>query len=281
MTNKKRTGIFLVVLLTIVLLTVVVLASLPGSAMNQLTSPASGALQPFFTIVQKSTEGVTNFFRSIRDGMAIQEENKLLRQENAELRNKLSQNEEAVLQYQELKEAFQLKDAYAEYDIVAARVLNHEIGVGFDLFRIGLGTMDGIRATQELSYAVVDAESRLVGRVMSSDLTSSKVLPLSHSGFSVSGKVDVVKGALVRVRGDLAEQINGRLIIDQIPRNARIMPGDRLVTSGSGGLFPAGLLIGTIDEVRINETNLEQTATLIPATDMMDLSVVFVMRGKQ
>jgi rod shape-determining protein MreC len=72
----------------------------------------------------------------------------------------------------------------------------------------------------------------------------------------------------------------GLCIIDQIPSTASLKSGDRIVTSGLGGLFPAGILIGEVVEVRQSSTVLSRQAVLRPTVDLQNLTVVFVMKGQ-
>ena len=280
MPGRFRNRIFIVVFTVLLLASVILLSSLPGSPLNDLTSPISAFLEP----VQKGLIGVsdqvTGFFESLREGMRIRQENKDLVDENAGLRSQIAQLEEAGRQYAELKDAFQLKDQFDRYDILGARVMTREIGTWFDVFRIDLGKMDGLSVTETLSFAVVDARSRLIGRVLSTDAVSGKVLPLLHEGFAVAARINAVNGALLTVRGDFDLKEQGLCLVSQIPANAELQVGDELVTSGIGGLFPAGIKIGTIVSIKDTETSDQRTAVLQPYADLENLSTVFVMRGK-
>jgi rod shape-determining protein MreC len=275
-----RSRIFTVVLTTLALLALILLSSLPGSPISQLTSPFTGILEPVQKGVRAIVDGVDGFFEALVDGIRIREENQTLKLENANLKNQISQLQEAGRQYDELKSALQLKDTYDRYEVVGGRVMTREIGSWFDVLRIDLGTRDGLVVTETASFAVVDAQSQLIGRVLSTDLTSAKILPLTHEGFAVSSKVDAVNGSLMRVHGDLDLQHQGLCLVDQIPVNASLHVGDTLVTSGLGGLFPAGIVIGEIVQIRDSDVSLQRQAVLRPAAELQNLSVVFVMKGR-
>jgi rod shape-determining protein MreC len=268
------------VILTLGLIALILLSSLPGSPLSQLTSPFSVVLEPVQKAVLGSTSAIRTGTAAVFDAVRIRQENEALKLENAALVNEITQLEEAGRQFEELKDALQLKDTYSRYEIVGGRLMTREIGNWFDVFRIDLGSQDGLVVTENSSYAVVDAKSQLVGRILSTDLTSAKILPLIHEGFSVSAKLDSVNGALVRVRGDYDLKDQGLCIIDQIPSTASLKSGDRIVTSGLGGLFPAGILIGEVVEVRQSSTVLSRQAVLRPTVDLQNLTVVFVMKGQ-
>lgn len=275
-----RTRIFTIVLTSLILITIVLLSSFPGSPLNHLTSPLSAVFEPIQTGFSRAVGNVTGFWQSLTDAAAIRLENERLLQENASLRNDVAQLQEAGRQYNELKSALQLRDEFDRYEIVGSRVMTREIGSWFDVFKIDQGTRDGLIVTETMSFAVVDAESRLVGRILSSDLTTAKVLPLLHEGFSVSARVDDVNGAIVRLRGDIDYKSSGLCIIDQIPASAFLRVGDVLKTSGLGGLFPAGIVIGEVVEIRDESIPGQRTAVVRPAAELDKLTAVFVMKGR-
>ncbi len=280
MPEGMRNRIFTIVLTTLALLALIMLSSLPGSPLSQLTSPFSRILEPVQQGVRTVVDGVSGFFESLTDGMRIRAENQTLHLENASLKNQIAQLAEAGRQYEELKSALQLKDNYDRYEIIGGRVMTREIGSWFDVLRIDLGSRDGLVVTETESYAVVDAQSQLIGRILSTDVSSAKILPVTHEGFAVSGKVNAVNGALMRVHGDLDLKARGLCLVDQIPVNASLHVGDQLVTSGLGGLFPAGIVIGRIIEIRDNPVLLLRQAVLQPAAELQNLSVLFVMKGR-
>ncbi len=279
MEKPKRNRIFLVVFTTILLLALIVLSSLPGSPLHFLTTPVSLVLRPVESALTRGLDQVTGFFQSLTEGVRIRQENEALKAENARLKNTISQLEDAGRQYEQFQEAFEIKDRYARYDIVGARVLTREIGLWFDVFRIDVGSADGLRVSETQSFAVVDAQSNLIGRVVSSDLISAKVLPLLHEGFSVSACVDRPDGALMRVRGSLELRDQGLCLADQITVDAPVFPGDVLVTSGLGGLFPAGIPIGVVRAVEESQTRTQRQAVVEPFVDLSQLTLVFVMKG--
>lgn len=272
--------IFAVVFITLLLVAVVLLSSLPGSPLNFLTSPLSILLEPVQKSIVSATDWVSGLYVSVADGVAIREQNKQLIEENAALRNQIALLEEAGRQYGELKSAFKLKDRFDAFEIIGCRIMTREIGTWFDVFRIDAGSQDGLAVTENQSFAVVDAQSHLIGRLISNDTSSSKVLPLLHEGFSVSAKINSVSSPLFRVRGDLDLKESGMCMIDQIPANASIKIGDEVISSGAGGLFPAGLAIGKIVQIIENDARNQRQAYLLPYADFQNLSTVFVMKGK-
>ena len=184
--------------------------------------------------------------------------------------------DEQYMNYEELKNAFHIRDTFSNYDIYGASILSREADEWFSVIRINAGKNEGIVLEQGQSYPVVDTEMNLVGRVIETQGSNSMVLPLLHEGFSASGKVNEVNGASVIVSGDAVLKKSGLCRVKAFDKGIKLEPGTVIVTSGEGGLFPDGIPIGTI--VTVDYSNpTEVTATLRPFSNIGELEDVFVM----
>ncbi len=267
---------FIVLAVSLLLIAGIILSFLPGSPLKAAVGIASNAVSPAQKGVKTTGNAFSDFWAAIADGIAIREENKTLKEEIADLKYRLNQYEEAAIRYEELKEAFHIRDTFSNYDIYGATILSREADEWFSVIRINAGKNEGISLEQGQSYPVVDVEMNLVGRVIETQGSDSKVLPLLHEGFSVAGKVNEVNGASVIVSGDSVLKRSGLCKVKGIEKGVRLVPGTVIVTSGEGGLFPDGIPIGTI--VSVDESNpVEVTATLKPFSNIGELEDVFVM----
>ena len=271
---KSKWFIALVVLL--VLAACAILSLVPGSPVKKLLQPVQLVTTPAQSIVKKAGDTLSDFWSAITDGIAIREENKALKEQIADLRYHLTQNEEAALRYEELKDALHIKDTFSNYVIYGAAILSRESDEWFSTIRLNAGAADGIVLEAGNSYPVLDVEMNLVGRVIESSDTESRVLPLLHEGFAVAGKVNEVNGATFMVVGDAELKRQGLCLIKGIDPEVRIQPGMEIVTSGDGGLFPEGIPIGVIESVDYSNP-LDVTATLNPYSQIGKLEDVFIM----
>ncbi len=270
--NKR----FLTAVTLLILLAVIVLGSLPGSPLNAVLKPIGAIVNPVQKAVKLSGNSITAFWAALTDGIAIRNENEQLRAEIAELQYQLNQNEEAAIRYEELQEAFHIREVFSNYDIFGASVLSRESDEWFSVIRVGAGNSDGIYLEQGQSLAVVDVRMNLVGRVIEVNEDDSDILLLLHEGFQVSGKVNAVNGATFLIVGDASLKQQGLCLVTGIDPDTIPNVGDEIVTSGDGGLFPQGIPIGVIESVDTsNELNI--TATLRPYSDIEDLNDIFIM----
>lgn len=272
LTNKRfLTGISLLIILA-----VIILGSIPGSPLNAVLKPVGALVNPIQKIVKMSGNSIDSFWAALTDGIAIRNENEQLRAEIAELQYQLNQNEEAAIRYEELQEAFHIREVFSNYDIFGASVLSRESDEWFSVIRVGAGNSDGIYLEQGQSLAVVDVRMNLVGRVIEVNEDDSDILLLLHEGFQVSGKVNAVNGATFIIVGDASLKQQGLCLVTGIDPDTIPSVGDEIVTSGDGGLFPQGIPIGVIESVDTsNELNI--TATLRPYSNIEDLNDIFIM----
>lgn len=272
LTNK----LFIVIMAVLLILAAIILSVLPGSPLNKALKPLGKVLAPIQRVVKSTGNGISDFWAAINDGIAIRNENKELKAEIAELQYELTQNEEANIRYEELKDAFHIRDTFSNYDIFQATVLSREADEWFSVIRIGLGNRDGVELETGKSLAVVDVRMNLIGRIIEVSDDESKILPLLHEGFVVSGKVNAVNGASVTVMGDASLKNQGLCLVTNIDENIILEPGTEIVTSGDGGLFPQGIPIGVIETVD-DSNSIAITATLRPYSSIGTLNDVFVM----
>ena len=267
--------LFVIALVSLILIAFIVFSAIPGSPLSNVTKPLSVIVDPIQSVFKKAGSKISDFYAAIAEGMEIRKENEELREEIAELEYQIQQGEEAKLRWEELKSAFAIQDTFENYHIYGASVLTRESDDWFSVIRIDVGERDDFDSSTT-SYAVVDARMNLVGRVMVTDEDSSKVLPLLHEGFSASAKVNVVNGALVLVTGDFTLKNDGLCLVSRIPSNIVLHKGDELVTSGEGGLFPAGIPIGVIESFDDSDPD-NLTATLRPYASVADIKDVFIL----
>ena len=271
---KSKWFIALIVLL--VLAAGAILSLLPGSPIKKLLKPVQLVSSPAQSLVKSAGDTLSDFWSAITDGIAIREENRALKEQIADLRYRLTQNEEAALRYEELKDALHIKDMFSNYEIYGASILSRESDEWFSTIRLNAGINDGIALEEGNSYPVLDVEMNLVGRVIETSDTESRVLPLLHEGFAVAGKVNEVNGTTFMIYGDAELKRQGLCLVKDIDPDVRIEPGMEIVTSGDGGLFPEGIPIGVIESVDYSNP-LNVTATLRPYSQIGKLEDVFIM----
>lgn len=268
--------LFIVILTSLLLLSAIILSCVPDSPVKNILKPVGAIVSPIQRGIKDLGNQFTDFWVAITDGIAIRQENEELREEIIRLEYLLTRNEEARIRYEELMDAFHIRDTFSNFEIYGATILSRESDEWFSVIRIALGLSDGIPQVDNNSYVVVDPRMNLVGRIIEINNAESTILPILHEGFVVVGKVNEVNGATVTITGDAALKRDELCLVTNIDENVILEVGDEIVTSGEGGLFPQGIPIGVIESVDYSDP-LNITATLRPYSNIGSLNDVFVM----
>lgn len=269
--------VMLIVLVTVALLAASILTALPGTTRSRIGDYFGRLFDPLLVRFQQGSAAVRGYFGAVSENKELRLRIEELEEEKAGLNLQLLQNFNKLRAYEELKLALKLTTSFEDKDIHGAAVINRELGPAFDLLRIKAGRVHGVAPAGNQTLPVVDQNMALVGRVHSSELGSSKVLPLLHEAFAVSAQVEGSYRSSFRVRGDLGLQASGLCVADNIAEGTPIRQGDRLVTSGESGIYPEGILIGTVTEIIPDTSGKIMSCMVEPAVDFAHLHYVFVL----
>ncbi len=279
--KRRVPRMMVIVLVTVALLALFILTALPGATRSRLGDFFGRVFYHLTSAFRKAIDGVSGFFTAVGDNRDLKLRVEELEEEVGKLNREIIENQEKIRAYDELKDALNLITRFDDSKVIGSVVLNDEIGPYYDLMRIKAGRKHGLDAGGNISFPVVDQSSALVGRVHSSETYSSKVMSLLHEAFSVSARVEGSYRSSFRVRGDVALREEGLCLGDSIPEGVPVKVGDRIVTSGEGGIFPGGIPIGEVISVSSSEDGKVVTCVIKPACDFDTLQYVFVILERE
>ncbi len=262
----------IVVIITLVLIVCIGLAINPQSNVNWfgniISVPFTSVEKLFSYAGQQVEEGISLF----SDVESLRAENKVLKETIDKLNNERTEYLRLKNENEDLKNVLKIKDQLADLDFVGANIIAKDSGNFFNIFLIDIGSTDGI------SYNMPVITSKgLVGKVSSAQPFSSKIISIIEDGSSASAIVSKT-GDLVVVKGDLKLSKEGLCRLEYIPSDLDLAQGDVIETSGKGGVYPKGLIIGTVKEVRQGESDLDRYAIVEPAVDLKRLNQVTVLK---
>ncbi len=235
---------------------------------EDLLLTAISPVQGFFSEVGGAA---SDFFQGVTSYREILEENRNLREELASRDNFRQQLLELQKENYRLREMLGFKER-TEYELLPAEVIARDPTHWFETIVINKGHYHDI----EENMAVVTAEG-LVGNVFQVSRNSSRVLLLTDSRRAVSILVQRSRdpGTAGIVEGYPEEE--GFLRVINLPPEANIQPGDSIISSGMGGIFPKGLIVGQVMEVDKDQYGLLQQAVVRPAVNFNRLEEVFIV----
>ncbi len=193
------------------------------------------------------------------------EDNRQLIDENRTLRAVLTQSDEVRLENKRLRLLLDFKEAQ-EIETLPARVIAEDASTWFRTIMIDKGNEQGVIE----GMPVVVAEG-VVGRVVRSSPRFSRVLLITDASSAIASLLqDNRARGVCRGQGD-------QLVFDFVLRQEDVSIGDRVVTSGMGGVFPKGLVVGNVKSVDRQEFGLFQTIAVTPSVDFSHLEEVLIL----
>jgi rod shape-determining protein MreC len=270
-TNK----IFILVVVVVLLLALAAVSYSELSGVNIISNIISVPAAPLQRAYAFVTGKVGDFFGYFEDVKKLKDENEQLSQRISELEQQLLDIDRLTKENEELRAALNFKDQYEEYNFLGASIIAKDPGNWFDVFTVNRGINDGI----ENNSPVITAYG-LVGRVSKTDLMTSRVVSIIDMDSTVSARLSKSRDLIV-IRGDVELRAKGLCRADYIPPNTDIMPGDTVETSGMGGLYPKGIIIGKVVKVVKNEGQYDSYAIIQPMVDFKRLEDVIILTKKE
>jgi len=221
-----------------------------------------------------AASGVKDFFIWLVNWREMARENQSYAQQIAQLTAERDLLEEQLAETRQ-NSGILTYQAQLNTQSVYARVIARENGSWLEQFTINRGTNDGIAVDM-----VVVNEDGLVGRIMEVGESYAKVITIVDPRSSVSIMLQRSRDEGVLKGTQDAGARSPQCTLEYLPFNADMVPGDKVVTSDLGGVFPRGLTVGTIVEAA-SAKNSGQYALVEPAVDFGQISHVLVLTGLQ
>lgn len=231
------------------------------------------AASPVEKGVHSSSQGIKEVWDRYLFLVGLESENRNLRKKIAELQNEINSYREMYYEVGRLKKLLSLEETII-YSAVAARVISHERSSLFKTIIIDKGTDEGLNE----SLPVVTHQG-IVGRVIESSWNVSRVLLVTDYNSNIDA---LVQGS--RAQGIMQGGGQQLARLKYVQRTDEVKAGDTVVTSGLGGVFPKGLVLGTVVVAEKGEKGLFQSVEVAPAVDFTKLEEVLVLmpeKGKE
>ncbi|OQB16043.1 MAG: Cell shape-determining protein MreC precursor [Firmicutes bacterium ADurb.Bin193] len=262
------------ILLLVITVLILVMAALYTAERQSVTfgeDLVASVITPVQSLATAASQTVIRFAGYFGDIDRLRTENERMQNEINELSDTVRTLEQYRLENERLREMLNLKDNAKEYNLVASRVIAKDPGGWFNSFTIDKGTSDG------LAYRMpVITSAGLVGHIYEIGSDWAKVITIIDSGSSVGATVARTRDVAV-VESDIALSGEGLCKMTYLSKSSTVITGDIIETSGLGGIYPKGLLIGKVREIRSETAGISQYAIIEPAVDFGRISEVFVI----
>lgn len=267
--------------LFILLISIIILVVLIGYSMRdrdnltlgeQFVNDAVGWAQ---NIIYTPMDFFTNIFTNIDDIKNTYQENKILKEKLSEYKTLIYEVQELKKENNELRDSIELTDSIRKFNPIQSTVISRSPERWIEQVTLNKGSKAGIKK----NMAVITADG-MIGKIQSvSPFTSTVQLLTGFDQYNrISATISRKKGKdIFGIIEEYDEESDSLLfkIIDESDKDLK--EGELVVSSGLGGVFPAGLAIGKVKEVIPDKYGLTETALIEPAADMYDINHVIVV----
>lgn len=260
-----------------VLLVVLVVLNLPEQKAERLKLAVGGLFLPLFGMAGSTQNLIDQAASSLAPRSTLFKEISDLRKENQQLREQLMQVQEAWRENARLRQALNWQQR-VPWQLKLARVIGQDPANWWRTLIIDAGSRDreGIRT----NMTVITADG-LVGRISEVGIDRSRVAMVGDPNCRFSAQVLEPRDKSIVAKGIVQPSPSSldRTLVDlvYVPGGSLLKPGQPVLTSGDGGIFRKGILVGQIVDVRTNDFGLNLEARVKLAVNLDRLEEVWVL----
>ncbi len=232
----------------------------------------SVVVTPFQQLTAAISDGVSSIWEKYASIDDIIAENETLLSENAELRQQLVEYDRLKAENEAYKALAKIQAQNTERTYVSSFVIGRDPLDEFGGFTLDKGSADGI----EENDTVVSDKGYLLGVVVEVDVTSCKVMTILHPSFNAAGVVSRTRENGI-ITGSADQADDGMCLLTNLDRATETQAGDQVITTGLGGVFPADILVGTVQQVQPEVSGKSSVAVVKPGADPLTAKHVFII----
>src|SRR3989338_6652823 len=225
-------------------------------------------VSPLQELIVHTEKKSKNFFATYINLREVQKKNQELSEELNRMYFLVNQLEEAKIENGRLRKMLEFKEE-SPYKIIAAEIISKDATSYGRTIRVNVGKRNNL----ELDSAVISYNG-IVGKVITMIENYSDIMLITDTNSAVD-----VLSQRTRARGIARGSINEpmKLSLDFVSREEDIQEGDQIVTSGIGGIWPKGLLVGKISKIEKGDEFLFKLIEIEPSTDFSKLEELFII----
>lgn len=247
-----------------------------AGANGRLTAAPQELLSVVLTPLQKVTSALSGGAASVWEKYTsiddVMDRNEQLEAENAELRQQMVDYDRIKAENDAYKALARIQDTNSEASYVSAFVIGRDPLDEFGGFTLDQGSTDGVAVND----AIISDRGYLLGVVVEVDTTSCKVMTILHPSFNAAGVISRTRENGI-ITGSADYAADGQCVLTNLDRATEARKGNQVITTGLGGVFPANLLVGTVQEVVPEQSGKSSSAVILPGADPRTVKHVFIV----
>ena len=259
--------------IALVLVGVMIYSATTGGIATIPAKLAGIFITPVQSLVSSISDGVSGFFDNLTGGGDLRDQLAQLEAENAALRDKLVEYDALKQENDWYSDILGLHEAHSDYTFASGRVIGRDPSDVYGNFTINAGT----NADVAVNDPVVATDGSLVGVVEEVGLTYAKVRTVLDPATKAASQISRTGDTAYTAGGTIDMARENRLRMTTLERSSGVAMGDYVITSGIGGVYPAGLLIGSVQTITSASDGMTLNADVLLFANITDLKQVMVI----
>lgn len=272
----KKYVLIMVIILIIIILVIFSFTLKRERKLNKVEAFFKDGLIYTEKIITYPFNYIKNVVEDYRELKNVKKDNDILEISTSRIESIESENIELRRQLEALKEELNITYTLSDYEYLNATVISRNVGYWYNKITIDKGTYNGVKKDM-----VVINSNGLIGKVIRTTTFTADVRLLTTSDTNNKISVHISNGD-----NNLYGLINGYdyenniLELEGISNTRDVNIGDYVYTSGLGGIFPSGILIGSVTEITTDSYDLAKIIKVKPASDFNNLNYVSILKRK-
>ena len=273
---EKKYIILFIIAIIMIILTILSYTLKKKEKLNIVESFVKDSIISVENVIFYPFRFVVNIVSEYSELKDIKKENDILKTSLDRIESIETENVELRHQLDSLKEELNIDYTLADYEYLNATVTNRNINYWYNTITIDKGTNSGV----EVEMPVINAYG-LIGKVISVTTFTSTVRLITTS--DTNNKISV---SIISENEKLNGLINGydynnqTLEVEGISNTKTVRVGDLVYTSGLGGVFPSGILIGKVESITTDSYDLSKIINVTPSANFDNINYVTILKRK-
>lgn len=272
--NLKSKHLFLIIVIIIIVVAVLSYAIKSDKKLNTFESLVKDCVVEIQKIVYKPIKGISTVFQEFFSLKDVLKENQILKSNIEKMESIEAENTELKQELEKLKEELNIEHVLSDYDYLNATVVSRNSFFWYNTLTIDKGSHNGIKEGM-----VVINSTGLIGKITNVSTFSSDVKLITTNDTKNKISVSITNGD-----NKLTGLINGYdyeqdlLKVEGISNTETVAIGDFVYTSGLGGVFPSGILIGHVESITTDVYDLAKIINVKPSANFDDINYVTILK---
>ena len=274
---KPKHILIIIIIIIIVILAIFSFTLKEDRQLNKFESLIKDTVTSIQKVVSYPFNFVINKIDDYKELVSIREKYQKLLPEVSRIDSLMTENIELRKQLESMKDELDIDYTINGYEFLNATVISRNISYWYNTITIDKGSYNGV----ETDMVVVNSDG-LIGKVVSTTTFTSdvKLLTTSDTNNKISVAISNGKNKLYGLIKDYIYK-NNYLEVEGISNTESVSIGDYVYTSGLGGVFPSGILIGTVEEITTDEYDLAKIINVKLSANFDNINYVAILKRKE